>query len=87
MANREVKPLLENASTSGTNKRGSYQHFTGEEKAKMAGVSKMHGHVRVGGASAPKLCVGARHIGMKTRKLISANLPKRLIREIYYPRN
>ena len=36
MANREVKPLLENASTSGTNKRGSYQHFTGEEKAKIA---------------------------------------------------
>ena len=35
MANREVKPLLENASSSGINKRGSYQNFTGEEKAKI----------------------------------------------------
>lgn len=36
MANREVKHLLEEAGTSGTNKRGSYQTFTGEEKAKIA---------------------------------------------------
>ena len=36
IVNRELKTLLEEAGTSGSKKRGTYQNFTREEKAKIA---------------------------------------------------